>query len=42
METFPVGEINTAIDVVRGGRARYRAVVTFEDTSGQARETPAP
>jgi uncharacterized zinc-type alcohol dehydrogenase-like protein len=29
VETFPVSEINTAIDVVRGGRARYRAVVTF-------------
>ncbi|WP_199443776.1 NAD(P)-dependent alcohol dehydrogenase [Umezawaea beigongshangensis] len=29
VETFPVSEINAAVDVVRDGRARYRAVVTL-------------
>lgn len=29
METFPVAEINTAVDVVRSGRVRYRAVLTL-------------
>ncbi|HEX6343573.1 NAD(P)-dependent alcohol dehydrogenase [Umezawaea sp.] len=29
VETFPVAEINRAVEVVRGGRARYRAVVSF-------------
>ncbi|TDV44298.1 NAD(P)-dependent alcohol dehydrogenase [Actinophytocola oryzae] len=29
VETFPVAEINKAVDLVRGGQARYRAVVAF-------------
>lgn len=29
VETFPVAEINTAVDRVRSGQARYRAVVTL-------------
>ncbi|MFD1046766.1 hypothetical protein ACFQ1S_15005 [Kibdelosporangium lantanae] len=29
VELFPANDINNAIDVVRGGRARYRAVLEF-------------